>query len=221
MENRLVPPRGIALDTHRVRRRARQGPRGTALRRGCGCSARSWQRMRIVRPARAPTRCSAWAATSASRAGWWRGCCGKPLAARQCRRGLLLSNRALAAVARAHRVRLRRRRGAHGSAQASSPAIRCARRSRRCRAGASASPGRSGALRAARRRRQPRRARRSTNACRRRSRCARRRSGRASSHQTGAGASRRGARGLRRSRRRTPRCCRSSTTWRRASPSAT
>ncbi len=68
MENRLVPPTGIALD-----RVAFSGLRGKGLAHTLGGASRFARRVRR-RACRScagarPTRCSAWAATSACRAG--------------------------------------------------------------------------------------------------------------------------------------------------------
>ena len=221
MENRLVPPTGIAID-----RLAFSGLRGKGL---VGNAARR------AAPARRVLHCLAAHLRGAHAdavlgmggyvcfpGGWMAWLHRKPLLLVNADATLLLSNRALRRAARPHRLRLRRRVGARPAARRrSSPATRCASE-------IEALPEPARALRRpqrraapARRRRQPRRARPQRHACRRRSRCIDgdaaaaghapdRRSGTATpfAPPTPQPAP-------------TPRCCPSSTTWRRASASAT
>ena len=96
MENRLVPPSGIPMDAI-----AFSGLRGKGLLHtltgGLRLLGAFWHCLRILR-AVPPTRCSAWAAMSASR-GLMASLLGKPLVLVNADAALLLSNRWLLPVA--------------------------------------------------------------------------------------------------------------------------
>ena len=137
-----------AAERHRARhdrlhRPARQGLAAHADRRPAAAG-------RVLalpaHPAPPPRRrrCSAWAAMSAFPGGLMASLLGKPLLLVNADAALLLSNKALLPVADRDRLRLRRRRRAADPAARSSPATRCAPRSRRCRSRPSASPAAAG-----------------------------------------------------------------------------
>ena len=136
------------LDTHRA---------------SAACAARAWSAhadrraaparrvlaaARASAPRAAPTPCSAWAATSASRAAGWRGCTASRSLLVNADAALLLSNqRAAAGRATASPSASTATRRASTARTRSSPATRCAPRSRRWPTPAERFAGRGGALR--------------------------------------------------------------------------
>ena len=213
MENQLVPPRGIAFEPIAFARRARQGPARRWCCCRCACCARSG-------------RCLARRAPRAARRGARHGrlrllsrrhdgvAARQAAGAGQADASLLLGNKALLPVADRVAFGFAGDGGARRPSARSSPAIRCAPRSRRCPTPAARFAGRSGAAAPAGRRRQPGREGAQRHACRRRWRCIapaqrpqrhaperRQADRRACAPPTPPPASR-------------PRCCPSSTTWR-------
>ena len=152
-----MPPTGIALDRLAFSRPARQGPARQRARRAA--HARRVRRVRAHLRGRADAAVLGMGGYVCLPGGWVAWLLSKPLLLVNADATLLLqqSRRSLP-IARPRRVRLRRRRGAkRRGTRRSSPAIRCAPRSRR-------SPTPARALRRPRRRAAPARRRRQPRA---------------------------------------------------------